>query len=181
MENTNQHKSASEAVSQMLNLIRNKVITPIYNEDGKTVGFNYNANSTGMQYAKMIHGHMTVGKTEEERLEDEKALIKFLQEWERTDIYLIIKVAQTLDSDAVTAEKLKWARDVMDRMDGIGEYAPAPKHDDACKSKYSNLALELNVLSDDELRMVMNKARREHARDLFNASRKLMRHRGYSC
>lgn len=176
MEILNKKKTASEAVAEMLSMLRKGILTPIRNENDVIIGFNVPGNGTGIQCAKMVGHHMTVGATEEEREADEKALREFIEDWSQNDIYTIFKLAVMMNDPDITAEQMAYARKIMDHLDGKDvEKSTAPRN------SYANLAEDLDMLDDEELRKLMNKARREDKRDLYNASRRIMRHRGYSC
>lgn len=181
MENLNKKKTASEATAEMLSMIRKGTITPIHNQFGNIVGFNMPGKSTGIQCAKIVDGHMTVGATEEERAADEAALKAFLEEWSQNDVYRIFTLAVRMNSADITAAELDSIRKELDRMDGKDTVQPAATRPSEPRSSYQNLAEDLGMLGDEELRKLMNRARRENKRDLYNASRKILRHRGYSC
>lgn len=66
----------------LYDLVANKKVCAVYDQNDNLVGLNcLMSNPTGLQHAKMVNGHMTVGRTEKERKADEKALAKFQKQY----------------------------------------------------------------------------------------------------
>lgn len=186
---SNQSTSKPGAL-EMLPLIKSGTIVPIEGEYGDLIGFHRVGKSTQMSHLKMVQGHLTSGATEEERLEDEKALKNFMEEWKNSDIMGSLQVALMLNKPNLTPEEVSYIKTYLGYELGrtiIKEKVittPTTK-----KGKYGAILDGLASLDTQSLKDIMVKARRAKrhnpedsgSRDLYNATRSLLRARGIEC
>ena len=88
-----------KGVIDMLALIKNGQVATLRDENDNIIALNYVGKSTGIKYAKRVMGHLTVGATEEERLEDERALRQFVEDWSNVNVMHVLNVALKLNKE----------------------------------------------------------------------------------
>ena len=82
IENAKKNVVKEKGFLDLYDLVEAKKVCAVYDENDNIIGLNgLMSNPTGLQHAKVVGGHMTVGRTEKERKADEKALMKFHKEY----------------------------------------------------------------------------------------------------
>ena len=82
IENAKKNVVKEKGFLDLYDLVEAKKVCAVYDENDNIIGLNgLMSNPTGLQHAKVVGGHMTVGRTEKERKADEKALMKFSKEY----------------------------------------------------------------------------------------------------
>ena len=168
---------------EMLQLIKAGIVSVLRDEYDNIIALNWVGESTGIKYAKKVMGHMTVGATEEERQKDEDALRKFIEEWRGVDVLHLLKVAMTLNKETLTDEDVDYLNRELERyVQAHREVKYIEKSEPAApRGEYPGLLDNLYMLSDETLKALKNEAHRKGQRDLYNATRKVLRAHGYSC
>lgn len=174
MQNSNQKPT----IVDMLALVRSKELRPVYDENHNVICFNHVGNSTGIQFSTQIKGHMTVGATEEERQEDEKALREFMNTWEShyspCEVFSMFKTALAITEGKLTEAQLS---SILSANQEVKVVEKEVQKD----TQYGSLFDNLDGLEISTLRPMMNEAKRKGLRDLYNATRRVLRKKGVSC
>lgn len=168
----------SKVVTEIIALVKKGTIKPLYDENERLIGLNYLSGSTGMQYSKQVNGHMCVGATEAELEADITAYKNFAEKVQGLNVQEMLEIAMILNKPEMTDEDQEKVANYFDRNARV-ETREVVKT--AGNTQYPNIVNDLTSLDDNTLKNLMNQARREGARDLFNAVRRERRHRGVSC
>lgn len=171
----------SKVVTEIIALVKNGKIQPLYDESERLIGLNYLSGSTGMKYSKMIQGHMCVGATEAELEADIAAYKNFAEKVQGLNVQEMLEIAMILNKPEMTDEDQERVANYFDKNARVETREVVRTVEKTGNGQYPNLAQDLTSLDDETLKDLMNKARRENARDLFNAVRRERRHRGVSC
>ena len=169
-----------KGVIDMLALIKAGVVSTLKDEYDNVIALNYVGKSTGIKYAKRLMGHITVGATEEERLEDEKALRQFINDWQSVDVLHVLNVALRLNKEQLTEDDVNYLKaELQSYVDSHKEVVVREVEKTVSVPARSN-SCELDCLSIDLLKAIRREATQKGDDALKNAARRALRHNGYS-
>lgn len=175
----------------MLALIKAGIVSTLRDENDNVIALNYVGKSTGIQCAKRVMGHITVGATEEERQADEAALRKFVEDYRGVDVMHTLNVALKLNKDKLSDEDVKYLEaELQSYVDANKEVKTVERKvevpvdrpiNTSTRGNYPDLLDNLGCLSIETLKLIKNEANRNGGKDLYNACRKTLRAKGYNC
>lgn len=89
------------------NDVKDGRIVPVTNECEDIVGFNVvKPTPSSMKVCKMVNGQMTVGDTEEDRVADEVAMRKFMEEYSNCNLMQWFLAAQLFVKSNITVDDI---------------------------------------------------------------------------
>ena len=87
--------------------VRDGKIVPVTDEQDNIIGFNVvKAEPSSMKVCKMVNGQMTVGDTEEDRVADEVAMRKFMEEYSNCNLMQWFLAAQLFVKSNITVDDI---------------------------------------------------------------------------
>lgn len=77
-----------QGFKELWEMVKSEEIVPLTNENDEIIGINGHVAATGAKASKVIGGHMTIGKDEEERQKDEANLKAFIEKF--TGLFMVV-------------------------------------------------------------------------------------------
>lgn len=176
-------------IIDMLALVKEKVVSPILNEYGNVITINCSRpglQASDIKYTKNVYGATCVGETLEDLQADEEALKQFMHTWRDQNVMKLVSIAATLNKEKLTEEDVAYLKRQLDyyvdshkKVERIEVPVKCDAQSESHRGQYPHLFETLYALSDETLINLKNESLRKNQKEMYNASRKVLRSRGY--